>query len=258
MRLAVNFFQSRSGLPVTGVIDAATEAAMDEPRCGNPASYGSDIEDKWARNNSSIIPDNPITYAVDHVPSRLGEFTNSADILTYIQISLDRWAARTNLTFQRNDNAYDFIITFANIPCTAPCNQVLGRTTASPLTITLNTAVNFDKSHSAAGCRNGVTSSNPNGTSWTQVSGPPAQDIAVGREGAIWMTDKLNGIYERHQQPAIDNSNPPNGTTTDAVDTPAIDTWEQVDGEGTNISVGMRSLPWVTGMDLSLWGRHGG
>jgi hypothetical protein len=482
MRLAVDFFQSRSGLPVTGVIDAATQAAMAEPRCGNPDSYTADVEDKWSKDGFTIIPDNPVTYAVQNVPSRLGEFTNSADILTYIQISLDRWAARTNLTFVRDDNAYDFLIRFADIPCTAPCNQVLGRTTQSPLTITLNTSVNFDKSNSTAGVdfistlahetghalglghssvttllaqdyplmykslangvtrdslrvddmqavaalpytswadetgasltvrdigasyigndnetawriagnatsegfqvfrwrnltddwqqingggvridlaglvpyvvtsgglvkskasvteanpngngwnsrgnlafidvgvnsaevvwalggtrnsagnypvyrntggsnwtlvdgagfridvapdgtpwittaggsvfrRLGVTSTNPNGTSWTQVGAPPAQDIAVGRDGAVWMTDKLNGIYELHQQPAIDNSNPQNGRTTDREDTPAIDTWEQVDGEGSSISVGMRSLPWVTGTDLSLWRRYGG
>jgi hypothetical protein len=106
--------------------------------------------------------------------------------------------------------------------------------------------------------RNGVSASVPDGTGWTNLSGPSAQDVAVGRDRAVWITDKSNNIYQRHEQPAVDNSNPPNGNTTDPGDIAAISTWKQVDGKGTNVSVGMRSLPWVTGPDLSLWRRYGG
>jgi hypothetical protein len=91
--------------------------------------------------------------------------------------------------------------------------------------------------------RNGVSSSNPGGTSWTRFSGL-ATDIAVGPDewgafGSVYVTgstgDNLNYLL---------NEQVPN-------------TWYQTwsSAKGTSLSVGKDSLPWLVALDNNSWHR---
>jgi peptidoglycan hydrolase-like protein with peptidoglycan-binding domain len=88
---AVRRFQEFAGLPVTGVVDAATAAKMNEPRCGLPDAPGlaefSTSGRKWATNN--------LRYAFQNFTTDL----TSGEITAAIAQALALWAGYTPLRF---------------------------------------------------------------------------------------------------------------------------------------------------------------
>lgn len=88
---AVRRFQEFAGLPVTGVVDAATAAKMNEPRCGLPDAPGlaefSTSGRKWATNN--------LRYAFQNFTTDL----TSGEITVAIPQALALWAGYTPLRF---------------------------------------------------------------------------------------------------------------------------------------------------------------
>ena len=89
---AVRRFQEFAGLPVTGVVDAATAAKVNEPRCGLPdpppglAEFATSGR-KWATNN--------LRYAFQNFTPDL----TSGAITDAIEQALALWAAYTPLRF---------------------------------------------------------------------------------------------------------------------------------------------------------------
>ena len=89
---AVRRFQEFASLPVTGVVDAATAAKMNQPRCGNPdaapglAAFTTSGR-KWATNN--------LRYAFQNFTPDL----TSGAITVAIEQALALWAAHTPLRF---------------------------------------------------------------------------------------------------------------------------------------------------------------
>lgn len=88
---AVRRFQEFAGLPVTGVVDAATADKMNEPRCGLPDAPGlaefSTSGRKWATNN--------LRYAFQNFTTDL----TSGEITVAIAQALALWAGYTPLRF---------------------------------------------------------------------------------------------------------------------------------------------------------------
>ena len=88
---AVRRFQEFAGLPVTGVVDEATAAKMNQPRCGNPDTPGSPSSStsgrKWATNN--------LRYAFQNFTPDL----TSGRITVAIEQAFALWAAYTPLRF---------------------------------------------------------------------------------------------------------------------------------------------------------------
>lgn len=88
---AVRRFQEFAGLPVTGAVDEATAAKMNEPRCGNPDPTGlsefSTSGRKWATNN--------LRYAFQNFTNDL----SSGAIRSAIAQAFALWAGHTPLRF---------------------------------------------------------------------------------------------------------------------------------------------------------------
>lgn len=87
---AVRRFQEFAGLPVTGVVDAATAAKMNQKRCGNPDAPLAEFATsgrKWATNN--------LRYAFQNFTTDL----SNAAITTAIEQAFALWAAHTPLRF---------------------------------------------------------------------------------------------------------------------------------------------------------------
>ena len=88
---ALRRFQEFAGLPVTGVVDAATAEKLDQPRCGNPDTPGlaefSTSGRKWATNN--------LRYAYQNFTPDL----TSGQITVAIEQAFALWAAYTPLRF---------------------------------------------------------------------------------------------------------------------------------------------------------------
>jgi hypothetical protein len=105
-------YQAFHGLPVTGEVDAATEAMMSQPRCGFP-----DVPTRTPGVSAFTVQGNKwnktaLTYAFQNFS---GDLTN-AQIRSAIQQALALWSAVTPLTFREipfaSVPAADFIIRF--------------------------------------------------------------------------------------------------------------------------------------------------
>ncbi len=90
---AVRHFQAFAGLPVTGVVDEATAAKMNQPRCGNPDPAGlaefTTSGRKWATNN--------LHYGFQNFSTDI----STADATWAIEQAFALWAAYTPLRFTR-------------------------------------------------------------------------------------------------------------------------------------------------------------
>lgn len=105
---AIRHFQEFAALPVSGVVDEATAARMNQPRCGNPdpsavASFTTSGR-KWATTN--------LRYAFENFTAD----TSSADATLAVEQALALWAAYTPLRFTRvaPSGGPEFIIRFAS------------------------------------------------------------------------------------------------------------------------------------------------
>ena len=87
---ALRNFQRFTGLPETGVVDAATENLMKQPRCGvvDVAAFSA-AGQKWSTTN--------LRYAFENFTADL----SSATIITAIEQAFALWAAETPLRFTR-------------------------------------------------------------------------------------------------------------------------------------------------------------
>ncbi len=88
---AVRRFQEFAGLPVTGVVDEATAARMNEPRCGNPdapdlAEFSTSGR-KWATTN--------LRYAIQNTTPDL----SAGQVTTAVEQAFALWAGHTPLRF---------------------------------------------------------------------------------------------------------------------------------------------------------------
>ena len=99
---------------------------MDTPRCGVPDTVELEGEEKWAPwTTLGWRPNHALTYRVVGLPSSMGSFGSSAEILQYIQIAFDNWSNRTTLTFTRTtSSSADIDITFKNDSRWASTNGV--------------------------------------------------------------------------------------------------------------------------------------
>ncbi|GAA2005939.1 matrixin family metalloprotease [Microbacterium ulmi] len=93
---ALQTFQARYGLPVTGVVDAATLALLEKPRCGFPDTAEFVAQgNKWTTND--------LRYGFIEFT---GDLTQ-AQARTAVATALGYWAAVTPLTFTEVPNAND-------------------------------------------------------------------------------------------------------------------------------------------------------
>jgi hypothetical protein len=111
---AVRAFQLRSGVPDSGVVDAATLALMQEPRCGNPENEhaGLDPSEKWDVTEVALLPtDRAITWFTSECINPVSggdrcEMIRQADggpaggNLAALR-AFDMWQGETKLTFQQ-------------------------------------------------------------------------------------------------------------------------------------------------------------
>lgn len=90
---AIRRFQRFAGLPVTGLVDEATAAKMNQPRCSNadptPLDEFTTTGRKWATNN--------LRYAFENFSGDI----SAADATLAVEQSLAMWAAYTPLRFNR-------------------------------------------------------------------------------------------------------------------------------------------------------------
>jgi hypothetical protein len=97
--------------------------------------------------------------------------------------------------------------------------------------------------------RLGVTTANPDGTSWQQWTGVTGADIAAGSANGVWVTTPAVGgnpgnVYQLNWQAGADGTG--DGDFNDPGDSPARSTWIQL-GNGANIGVDPGAeVPWVT------------
>jgi len=90
---ALRRFQEFAGLPVTGEVDEATAAKMNQPRCGNPDEAGlaefSTSGRKWATTH--------LRYAFENFSPDI----SNADAVVAVEQAFALWAAYTPLRFTR-------------------------------------------------------------------------------------------------------------------------------------------------------------
>ncbi|MDX2052626.1 MAG: peptidoglycan-binding domain-containing protein [Polyangiaceae bacterium] len=132
-REAVLQFQRRSGIAVTGIVDAPTRAAMTDPRCGTPEGLATlDPDDKFsyafALDRPSVITWQAGNWECDSTSCVWTEDYSPMGLAA--QAAVDAWEAETSVDFQRrplvkngSSQAYpNILITWKSLPA-----GVLGR-----------------------------------------------------------------------------------------------------------------------------------
>lgn len=115
LQAAVRAFQARASLPTTGVIDDATLALMNTPRCGVPDSFDDGVAPKWAPWAArGWRTDQSVTYRVINLPQTLGRLSRAV-VLEFIGFAFETWADDSNLTFEQVTGAADITVDFQNL-----------------------------------------------------------------------------------------------------------------------------------------------
>lgn len=103
---AIRHYQKFNGMPVTGVFDEGTAAAMCRPRCGFPdALHMGDVEaqtNQWSKTD--------LTYSIENFTPDVPE----DDVSGAIEVALGLWSAVTPLQFTRTSSDGDLRILFAS------------------------------------------------------------------------------------------------------------------------------------------------
>ena len=220
LKSALTKFQRNMGLEPSGVVDAATAAAIATPRCGfpddDPDASG---VDKWALTSGrNRWTKTAIKYRIAQPNVALQGMGTKEATKAAILSGFQAWQATTNLTFTEVTSGEDLVVDYKNLggPTAqgdAPPVQGMSISTAVTFTaVSLRMAVAHETGHvlglhHSSNFVNGVTSiplmasfGNPSGSftnddrvganvlynDWEQLPGL-AVDIGAGVNGAVWI-----------------------------------------------------------------------
>lgn len=107
-RDAVLHLQSQMGLPGTGVVDSATRAVLQQPRCGHPDGRGSAPDEKFYPD--MLWPANALTWRL-----RNADDVGYEQARTAIASAFASWAATTSLTFHEAADTADIELQFVDL-----------------------------------------------------------------------------------------------------------------------------------------------
>jgi peptidoglycan hydrolase-like protein with peptidoglycan-binding domain len=235
---AVRALQANMGLPVTGIVDAATKATLAQGRCGVPDGiHSQEARFKFSKQGSKW-PTTNVTWRVNTINTAIETDVTTAQAQTAAAAAFAAWAAETTLTFTQVPSGEDITITFNTLPNGMGVANGPGGTLARNKYPEFGGDMEIDVAET-----------------WSVANPPPA--------GAHSLTDVMTheighglGLHHSgHGNTVVMHPAIAPGTATrplhvdDRVGISSIyDTWFNLPGAGKDIAVGADGSAWVIGL----------